>query len=531
MRNLGSNHVGEVHRDGGAGRRVRAGTQGGPRYTSFKRAGIRQLAAAGIRQNGVMRLGIRALTVLTLSAVTCICSCGNNPPANVSPRGPIGPVRISGPDPFVGCGASGQQIGADVEPSLAIDPGNSDRLITVWQQDRLATNSAAGVTAAMSLDGGRTWFSQPLPGLTLCDAGPCAAATDTWASIGPDGTAYVGAIACAGTGTKTDRSAVVMSVSRDGGQKWAHPRVVATAQISGTSLDKDMILADPRHAGTVYAVWSEVNDLGPMQGATEVDFARSDDYGATWSEPVRMFEGADTTSQFNQILAPRDGTLVDIFVESPLLSEVSDPPPAPTMQLRAVRSTDGGKTWSAPQTITSFTYTVASDPLSGGPVRATGQDITAASDRQGRLYVGWFEAHPSGVSSIWIATSVDAGLTWSAPITVVQRSGDEIFLPEAAAAADGRIALVWYQAQEPVVQRRFDVEVWYAVSSDQGKRWSDMDLDGPFDMSTAPKSSLGPFLGDYEGMVGLPNGFAFAYSKALPVTAGLGLSAIFFARR
>ena len=81
------------------------------------------------------------------------------------------------------------------------------------------------------------------------------------------------------------------------------------------------------------------------------------------------------------------------------------------------------------------------------------------------------------------------------------------------------------------MQRRFDVEVWYAVSSDQGKRWSDKDLDGPFDMSTAPKSSLGPFLGDYEGMVGLPNGFAFAYSKALPVTAGLGLSAIFFARR
>jgi Neuraminidase (sialidase) len=431
----------------------------------------------------------------------------------------------------VGCGASGQQIGADVEPSLAIDPSNADQLIAVWQQDRLATNSAAGATTAMSHDGGRTWFSQPLPGLTLCDAGPCAAATDTWASIGPDGTAYIGAVACAGAGTAADRSAVVMSVSRDGGKQWAHPGVVATAQVSGTSLDKDMILADPHHAGTVYAVWSQVNDLGSMQGATEIDFARSDDYGATWTEPVRMFRGDDTTSQFNQILAPRDGTLVDIFVESPLLSEVSDPPPAPTMLLRAVRSTDGGKTWSSPQTITSFTYTVATDPLSGGTIRATGQDITATSDRQGRLYVGWFEVHPSGQSSIWIATSVDTGTTWSAPIAVIQRSGDEIFLPEVAASDDGRIAVLWYQTQAAAAKRRFDVDVWYAVSSDQGKLWSDMDLDGPFDMSTAPTSSLGPFLGDYEGMVGLPNGFAFAYAKALSVIAGNGLSAIFFARR
>ena len=99
---------------------------------------------------------------------------------------------------------------------------------------------------------------------------------------------------------------------------------------------------------------------------------------------------------------------------------------------------------------------------------------------------------------------MDNGRTWSAPITVAQRSGDELFLPEVAVADDGRIAVVWYEAQEAAAQRRFDVEVWYAVSSDQGKRWSDMDLDGPFDMSTAPKSSLGPFLGDYEGMVGLP---------------------------
>src|ERR1035437_676655 len=140
------------------------------------------VAGAVIRQNGVVRLGVRTLAVLTLSAATCICSCGNNPSANITLRGPIGPVRISGPDPFEGCGASGQQIGADVEPSLAVDPTNANQLVAVWQQDRLATNSAAGATTAVSHDGGRTWFSQPLPGLTLCDAGPCAAATDTWAS-------------------------------------------------------------------------------------------------------------------------------------------------------------------------------------------------------------------------------------------------------------------------------------------------------------------------------------------------------------
>jgi hypothetical protein len=477
-----------------------------------------------------MRLGVRTL-ILTLSAVICICSCSSQTSANPSPKGPFGPVQISGRDPFEGCGVSGQQFGADVEPSLAIDPSNADQLIAVWQQDRLATNSAAGATTAMSNDGGRTWTSQPLPGLTLCDAGPCAAATDTWASVGPDGTAYIGAIACAGAGTAADQSGVVISVSRDGGKKWARPRVIAIAEVAGTSLDKDMVLADPRHAGTVYAVWSQISDLGPTQGATEIDFARSDDYGATWSAPVRMFKGDDTTSQFNQILAPRDGTLVDIFVESPLLAEVSDPPPSPKVQLRGVRSTDGGMTWSTPRTITSFTYTVATDPLTGTSIRATGQDITAASDRQGRLYVGWFEVHPSGESSIWITSSGDTGSTWSAPITVVQRSGDEVFLPEVVASDDGRIAIVWYQTQAVAAQRRFDVEVWYAVTTDQGKMWSEIKLDGPFDMSTAPTSSLGPFLGDYEGAVGLPDGFAFAYAKAIPVIAGNGLSAIFFARR
>jgi len=92
-------------------------------------------------------------------------------------------VLVSGADPYASC-----TVGADitptasatpsvnypdseVEPSAAVNPLTAGtthvNVIAAWQQDRWSTGSARGLVAGYSFDGGATWNETPLP-FTRC---------------------------------------------------------------------------------------------------------------------------------------------------------------------------------------------------------------------------------------------------------------------------------------------------------------------------------------------------------------------------
>jgi hypothetical protein len=68
---------------------------------------------------------------------------------------------LSGPSPFAD-GCPGRRLdeaaitGAEVEPTIAVDPSDRRRVVATWQQD-IGTPAARSDLVARSSDGGRTW--------------------------------------------------------------------------------------------------------------------------------------------------------------------------------------------------------------------------------------------------------------------------------------------------------------------------------------------------------------------------------------
>src|ERR671937_724146 len=92
-------------------------------------------------------------------------------------------------DPFAGL--SGSEAGTQAESDLAVDPNDPDVVVAVFQQGRF--DQIGGCVApgfATSRDGGLTWITGSLPGLTVAASGPFDRASDPAVAIGADGAVY-----------------------------------------------------------------------------------------------------------------------------------------------------------------------------------------------------------------------------------------------------------------------------------------------------------------------------------------------------
>jgi BNR repeat-like domain len=477
-------------------------------------------------------IGRRALAVLITVLVAAACRGGPirlaaptgdtpTPPTatpiptpTASAPGALAPIAISGRSPFHGCAHQGQvSLDSEVEPSLAIDPEDPARLLVAWQQDRNFRGGALGILTATSTNGGSAWLTAT-PALTVCSGGRYDLASDPVVSIGSD-RAYLAAIGIEATGSGNETSfddEVVVSTSADGGRTWAKPVVVATSADPLISFDKETLVADPRAPGAAYASWVRYRQPSankPPQ-ANETFFARTTDGGVTWSAPTRVYAGGSET-QFHQLVSLKDGVLLDAFIEAPTLS--ARPPLA--ARLAVVRSTDQGATWSPPVLAEEVSFTAVADPARKAQVRGTGQGVLAAAAPDGSVYLAWAEQHPGEGSFLAVARSQDEGRTWGRPVRVASGTSAQPFVPQVAVAGDGTVGVTWYQViGDGVPGGALDTEAWAAWSTDRGSTWRTLRLAGPFDLHTADLTAGGDFLGDYEGLVGTPNGFAAAYAVA-----------------
>jgi hypothetical protein len=441
---------------------------------------------------------VRLLGAVAATLLAAACTAGL-PIARPTPLGALAPRVISGPSPIASCGGADQLVDAPEEPSLAVDPADPTHLVAAWQQDRRPVGAAYGAAVAVSHDSGATWKEAMLPQLARCAGGPYALVSDTWASIGPDHAAYVSTLAIASG--RPGSYSILVSASRDGGRTWAAPVVLATAPPQAV-LDKPSILADPQRPGRVYAVWAQfVGSAGD-----QVSFSRSDDHGATWSAPAALTPGGAVETQNNELVAPSAGVLLDVFSQGEPLET------GHLGQVGVLRSTDGGLTWAPAVTVASFAITQTTDPDNGTTIRAFGQDVVAAAGR-GRAYAAWFENRRDGTSAIWTSGSSDGGRTWS-PASPVVEEAEQPFLPTLAVAGDGRLGVTWYDLGDAAAGPGLGTQVWTGTSTDHGLTWRSSRLDRPFDLHAAPVATgEGPFIGDYEGLVGLASSFAAAYVR------------------
>ena len=172
----------------------------------------------------------------------------------------VGGPTAGGPDPI----QDYIQPDTEIEPSIAVNPKNPKNVVAVFQDRRIADGGDATNGFATSLDGGKTWTTGTLPGLTTYpgQGGVFERASDAVVAFGPDGTVYANSLVFDYNTNNGLRSGLTMNVSKDGGRHWSPPVYLVDDMIGGLN-DKNWIVVDQsdapgHHKGRVYVVWDRV---------------------------------------------------------------------------------------------------------------------------------------------------------------------------------------------------------------------------------------------------------------------------------
>ena len=471
---------------------------------------------------------IRALALAVVALA--LAAPGASAAATISHLQPL-----SGASPFKpgGCDVPGSPtFDSEAEPSFAVNPKNPQNAIAVWQQDRFAVDGGAlSNTVAVTMDGGSTWTRVLVPGISRCTGGTDERTSDPWVSIGPDGTAYLAtltftdnpALAAGGLAGPTNQ---VVSRSTDGGLTWSAPTTVLA---NGHYNDREAITADPHTPGVVYEAF--VDRLGAFGETGVNEFSKSTDGGASFSAPQGNYTAAPGNLPDPTIITVQpDGTLVDVFMLANATAVL--PGPDEPFKVMAMRSEDGGATWSQAVMIDEVPPVQPEDESTNTEVRAFPL-VSAATAADGTLYVVYNDIASPQSASVKIASSTDNGGTFSEP-RVVRSVAAQAFIPSVAVDGQGTVGVLWddFRRDKPDDQE-LTTDVWFASSSDGGRTFAESHVAGPFDAnaasSTSSTSVQGRFIGDYQGFAAYPTGFGavFAQSKA-GVTQGP--SDVYFAR-
>jgi hypothetical protein len=429
-------------------------------------------------------------------------------------------TAVSGPTPFrAGCpGAFHDEVKVDglvVEPAIAVDPRNPRNLIATWKQDVSPVWNARDDLVASSFDGGKTWRRTSIPGLTRCTGGTSDTASDPWVSFGGDGTAYFGGQAGL-VSTEPEEIGIVASHSSNGGRRWAPPATVAP-RLAGN--EQPAITGSPTRSGHAYMTWSNFQlDVDPPWTNT-VSFARTRDRGVTWSRPVVVDRaGPFAIDQAPRIQALPDGSLLAIFARADFETQRAS--------IQVARSVDEGRTWLPPIEAGSKPLTGEfHDPETGEILPQPGYPSSTVGP-DGTVYAA-FENSPSATAGgIGIVKSGDGGCTWS----TITLPGVSAFAFEPAIAVDkhGTVGLIWYDLRnDRPGDTATTADLWFSSSKDRGATWRQIHVAGPTDLRTAAPAALNRF-GEYQGLAGLPTGFAAIFGLATP-QARNGPTDIFFA--
>jgi hypothetical protein len=366
-------------------------------------------------------------------------------------------------------------------------------VVTAFQTGRFEDGGASGIGWATSRDGGRTWRSGFLPGLTVYSspAGAYDAASDP--VVAYDSVARVWLIASLGVSER--QTALLVSRSRDG-LVWSAPVVAAASALE--DYDKEWIACDnwplSRFRGRCYLSYLDF-------ASGQIRTRHSDDGGLTWSGPTGV-PGRTQSSVANgvQPVVRPDGSLVLVFAAFAAFTRFDDPRAS---EMVAVVSSDGGVQFGPRIRISGLEEEVVIG-VRAPPLPSV--EIDAA----GTIYVAWHDCRfrPGCLlNDIVLARSAD-GVRWSEPVrvpTVAPERETHVFVPglgvdPTTSGRRTRLAVVYHvKPQDCGFVRCPGIHVELVTSADAGATWSRPDRLSaePMPLEWLAETGLGRMTGDY----------------------------------
>jgi hypothetical protein len=350
------------------------------------------------------------------------------------------------------------ELDTQIEPDIANNPSNSSNLVAAFQQGRYPNGGSVDPGWAASFDGGRTWpVTGNAPGLTVgvtntTNTGtglPFARASDPVVAFDVDHkNVYFHTIAVSDQGClEFCDSAIEVNISNNGGKTFSNPVIIeedVSNPNSGPQFfnDKNWITVDnnpaSRHFGRTYSVWDQIfcSDPSCVNETQDVVLRHSDDGGKTWSARITAEAEAPNNANVHaaigvQPMVLSNGDVVVVYddVQAGLFSFAGT--------MKAITSTDGGNTWSAPVIVTPLA------PFFEESAGLRAPNLPSATTDGKNIWVAYQDSSLSGGTSndILITSSSNAGASWSLPFNATPGEATLDHFTPGLASANGNLYL------------------------------------------------------------------------------------------
>ncbi len=318
-------------------------------------------------------------------------------------------------------------------------------------------------------------------------------------------------------------------VTFDGGERWEGPFQVPYLQ-KDLGAGGDPVLAFDRDEN-VYMAYISVGvdefNLGPIEVAAQVSsiaVAKSEDDGFTWPTQISSARSSVNTDGLETDRFGRLRGLVDLsFFDKPWMASGPHPddpeqdvlyvtytnfdisyeilyigeipnllPTEMRTTIELVKSEDGGSTWSDPVAVSPTVRRAFGELGDGsgapgvfGTLRVV-QGSQPVVTPEGMVHVAWMDStddrSQEGVGEIQVASSSDAGETWSTPVVASVFNEPEFrprtsnfrfwssCFPQIAAGPDGEVYISY--VGRPSDKPNDDGDVYLTASFDDGLTWS-----------------------------------------------------------
>ncbi len=384
------------------------------------------------------------------------------------------------------------------EPSIAVNPTNSDFLVAGANDEQLQPPCGPGPVRGAdvarsdcsffpgvgtdgvytSSDGGATWANRGLlPGFSDT-GGALVSDGDPELVYGPEPTGsggftfahgarlYYAGLASGASGFEQGNQApefLTVSRSDDNGASWSNP-VVAVDGHGFNFNDHPEIWADRNPSSPFFGrVYLAWTDFRSIPSTAEpAEVAFSADGGLTWSAPNQLSPAFN-----NRALGGRQDAYVATGPDGAAYV-FEDQGNAMVFW----KSTDGGATWTHAKTVATFVN--LKDPIPGANFRDASYPSAAIDQHNGAIYLAWADA-ATGSGRIMVAKSANSGLTWSTPVVASNPGDGYAFFQGLDVAPNGRVDL-GYQALKTKNGSTYGVgnatvNAFYSSSTD-GVHWS-----------------------------------------------------------